>query len=71
MNKLKLCPFCNGEAKMQYGLPNRQDNRCKEVFVRCKVCNAKTKTVRQYPLQKWEDCKQMAILLWNRRVGNE
>lgn len=70
MNKLKLCPFCNGEAKIQYSFPNRQGNRCKEVFVKCKVCNAKTKTVRQYPLQKWEDCKQMAILLWNRRVNN-
>ena len=43
MNKLKLCPFCNGEAKIQYSFPNRQGNRCKEVFVKCKVCNAKNK----------------------------
>ena len=70
MEQLKPCPFCGGKAKIQYGFPNQQGNRHKEVFVKCKVCNAKTKTIKQYPFTKWEDCLKTAIYLWNRRADN-
>jgi len=65
---LKPCPFCGGEAKMQFGWPSQQGREQKMVFVICKTCCGKTKTIRQAPFQAWEDCKRYAVELWNRRV---
>lgn len=70
LEQLEHCPFCGGKAKIQYGFPNQQGNKHKEVFVKCTVCNAKTKTIKQYPFTKWEDCLKTAICLWNRRTDN-
>ena len=67
--ELKPCPFCGGEAKMQFGWPAQQGkDRQKIVFVMCKTCRCKTQTIRQAPYQAWEDCKRYAVALWNTRI---
>lgn len=67
---LRECPFCGGEAKMQFGWPAQQKKQ-KMVFVKCKSCGCKTKTVYQMAYQAWDDCKRYAVEAWNRRVQNE
>lgn len=68
MTELKPCPFCGGEAMMQYGYPRQQGGKWKKVFVKCKVCKAKTQTIDQLPFQAWEECKKRAKDAWNRRA---
>lgn len=66
---LEPCPFCGGEAKMQFGWPSQQGGRQRMVFVMCKTCRCKTQTVYQLRYMAWEDCKRYAVELWNRRTA--
>lgn len=68
MSELKPCPFCGGEARIQYGYPNQQKQGRRMVFVKCRECKAKTETVYQLPFVAWNDCKRWAIAAWNRRA---
>ncbi len=52
MSKLKPCPFCGGEARLQ--------SFYKDHCVYCRKCNAST--MKYYPT------KEEAIEAWNRRV---
>ena len=54
MEELKPCPFCGGQAKMQFGYPRQQKDKLKQVFIKCCVCKAKTATMYQQPYQAWE-----------------
>ena len=67
MEELKPCPFCGGQAKMQFGYPRQQKDKLKQVFIKCCVCKAKTATMYQQPYQAWEECIQYAIFAWNKR----
>ena len=64
MNSLKLCPFCNGSAKVEKKNSGYQ--------VRCQVCGARGKYVvaNSYsaPFEVYLP-KDVAIEAWNRRSG--
>ena len=68
--ELKPCPFCGGEARLQFGFPRQQRQGVRVAFVQCHKCRAKTETVKQLPFMAWQDCKRYAIEKWNRREGD-
>ena len=55
VNKLKSCPFCDGQAELRETFGSRY-------YVTCKDC----KILQQF----YEDAKQ-AIEAWNRRVEDD
>lgn len=61
--KLRPCPFCGGEAKVEYdSIPNRQGEQMGIVLIRCKELNC---TIR--PKTQWHISKGEAIEHWNTR----
>lgn len=69
--RLRNCPFCGGEAKIKRGMPKQQRNDCKQAFIQCRRCGAKTKTLYSLAFQSWRDVETCAIKNWNRRADNE
>lgn len=62
--KIKRCPFCGGEARIQagysYGDPPHY-------FVECKRCGAKGSSVCQFD-STTEECKEKCVKRWNIRL---
>lgn len=64
--KLKPCPFCGGEAELQYG--GRGDRESAGMsFVRCKGCCAIGK---KFEVSRKYSSDEEAIEAWNRRADN-
>lgn len=61
MTKLKACPFCGGEGRLQVVTTASRINQ-DDYFVKCRECGAST--MRYFPKQK------EAIAAWNRRDGD-
>jgi len=61
MSEIKLlpCPFCGGEAEMNYSV----FSKC-EAYARCKCCGARTMEFSSASLQ---DARLKAIQSWNTR----
>ena len=82
MNKLKPCPFCGSEAKIEQTAYGTTDNAsCKLSFaVRCTKCDATAPNANGYIAIKlsfngnfnlWHDDRLKAIEAWNRRAGEQ
>ena len=71
MEEPKKCPFCGGNAKTKM---RRKSTVVWTIWCECEKCH--TKTIGYCPnmenadkiLENIEDCKELAIKAWNRRV---
>lgn len=70
--KLKPCPFCGGDAAINYEhtrLP--EDSRPTHAFIMCKWCGCGTD---KYIINRFHDADEStysAIKAWNRRINEE
>ncbi len=60
---LKLCPFCGGEAELQYGGSGNRESAGMS-FVRCKKCGAIS---QKFEVSRKYSSDEKAIEAWNRR----
>lgn len=70
--KLKLCPFCGGEARLQV-----TERGVAVVCIRLSECGCRTDYYKDFNVVTgWDDWKQRetavekAVEAWNRRTGN-
>ncbi len=65
--KLKPCPFCGREAKLETGTSCMSENFA---YVICGYCHAATASVYNHG-EKLEQFYDKAVELWNRRAESE
>lgn len=63
MERLKLCPFCGGEARTVYV------SRYMVSYVECKICLASSKAFADYDEEA--SGTDDAIAAWNRRINEK
>ena len=82
MDKLKLCPFCGGEAYFEQTACGIIDNSSVRLqfAIRCRKCGASIPNTYGYiainlspdgELNVWHNDRISAIAVWNRRSGEE
>lgn len=68
--KLKPCPFCGGEAKLQTSM-SISLQRISIAYVMCEECKAATDAVFEYEFESDDAFIYEAIKRWNRRESCE
>ena len=58
--RIKRCPFCGGEAKVE--------NLVDHVWIECRKCGAKSDSVRNSP---YHASAEVALEKWNARMSDE
>ena len=71
MVKLRKCPFCGGEAKIEIRFESfPMDGCCKDWLIRCTKCSCSIRLAADSYYGRKFNSEEEAIAAWNRRADD-